>query len=275
MNRSMIQPYFVMSTSKYYKAVVKNIGISHFYSFTQKDLQENNMVAVPDGCMDILFNCSETKPSAELCGSVLEAVNIETDSKATYFGVRFYPGEGYAFDHIQSKDIINHQIPLTDILDAQDLFDRVVTAKNFNQRIDLFMTHYQNSIHKNQTFNEKTSIKHYMLNRIIASQGNIRVYDLAKEMGYSDRYVNKKFIEYYGMSPKNFCKIVRFQSILRSLNYHSLNSETHNLLDLSLKAGYYDQSHMIKDFNQLSKHTPTKYMDLLKESNYMKRLIEI
>ncbi len=272
MKSSLIQPYFVMSNSKYYKSNIKNIGISHFYSFNKDNLSTCDMIAVPDGCIDILFNCNESSPKAEVCGSVLQSFPVIIEKKTTYFGVRFYPGQGYPFKNIALKEIINHQIPLNDILDANELIDQITSCQDFSQQVQFFMNHYIKNLHKSMALNEYMCLKTYMLNRIMESHGQIRIMDLANELGYSERYVNMKFMEFFGLSPKVFCKIIRFQHILNQLNNLPFDSED-TLLNIAIDAGYYDQSHMIKDFKQLSRNSPTKYLQQLKKADYKNRLI--
>lgn len=273
MNSSLIQPYFVMSNSKYYKSVVKDMGISHFYTFNKSNTNPCEMIAVPDGCIDILFKCDKNNPTAEVCGSVLQAQSVITSKDTDYFGVRFYPGQGYAFKDIATNEIINHQIPLNYLLDAEEMITQIASQQNFGEQIKIFMQHYTQSHHKSTMFHTQLSIKKYMVDRIIESHGLIRIKDLASEMGYSERYIHMKFIEFFGLNPKMFCKIIRFQHILNTLNNPLQQGNEDTLLQVALDAGYYDQSHMIKDFRQLAKNTPTKYLDLLKDADYNNRLI--
>ncbi len=53
------QPYFVMNTSQYYKAVVMNYGISHFYAFRRNRTIDSSIFAIPDGSIDIYFCCDK------------------------------------------------------------------------------------------------------------------------------------------------------------------------------------------------------------------------
>lgn len=275
MKNSLIQPYFVMSTFKYYKAVVGYLGISHFYAFVKENIDCHDMIAVPDGCIDILFKCDETAPFAEVCGSVLQAKKVLTNNTSYYFGVRFYPGGGYNYKNIKIGEIIDHQIPLTDVLDSKDMIEKITSTKDFNKQIHIFMEHYIHSLALISTIENKKSMKYYMLNRIITTQGNIKIKDLAIEINYSERYVNMKFIEYYGIRPKVFSRIIRFQHVLNSLNNSKCSLGDESLIQIANEAGYYDQSHMTKDFSLLSSNTPSKYLTLLKKSDYQKRIVKI
>jgi len=274
MNSARIQPYFVMSSFQYYKSVMNYLGISHFYSFTKESIQDYNMIAVPDGCIDILFSCSEKHPIVEVCGSVLVAKKIPLDKHTDYFGVRFYPGSGYLYNNIATKDLIDNQIPITEILEAKEMVEQIITASDFTDRIRIFLNHYTEFISNNQQLTDTRPLKNYLLKRILETRGNVKVSELAEEVGYTKRYIHQKFVEYFGISPKVFCRITRFQSVLTTLNtFNQLTSLDQSLLHVSTNAGYYDQAHMIKDFSLLSQNTPSQYLKLLDQTKYYKRII--
>lgn len=273
MQHAPIQPYFVMSSIQYYKAVMHHLGIAHFYAFTKGSLASMDMTAVPDGCIDILFKCDDKNPSAHVCGSVLQAQHVPMDPNACYFGVRFYPGYGYSYKNLKSSDIINHQISLIDVLDARDLVEKITTTHNFSYQIHYFLDHYTNFLGKNAHILRENIIAEYMLHQIKLTHGNIRIHDLARQLGYSERYINQKFIESLGLSPKTFCKIMRFQYLLNTLHHGWSDHDTGGLINIASHTGYYDQSHMTKDFNQFTTNTPMQYLELLKETDYKKRIV--
>jgi AraC-like DNA-binding protein len=63
------------------------------------------------------------------------------------------------------------------------------------------------------------------------------------------------FSEHIGISPKQYLKIIRFQFAI----FQKQQNANMNLLDVSFKSGYYDQSHFINDFKSLSGLTPKQY----------------
>lgn len=269
---NLIQPYFVMSAAKYYKTVVNNLGISHFYTIPEKAINDKTMMAVPDGCIDILFNCDPNRPFAEVCGSVLEPTKVLTGESARYFGVRFYPGSGYDFKHVKMDEIINNKLPLKDLVNASEMFEKIVTETDFSKQILLFADHYKDFLNKSSLANSPDALKQYMLDRILLTKGQIRIGELSTETGYSERYINRKFHEFFGMRPKVFCKIIRFQHVLNQLKLFESASDS-NFIKIANDAGYYDQAHMYKDFHQFAAHSPGQYLKLLHDSQYASRLI--
>lgn len=80
----------------------------------------------------------------------------------------------------------------------------------------------------------------------------INVRTAAKQLGISERYLHKLSIKHLGMSPKMALKIRRFT---KSLQLNAANS-MFNWAQIALDAGYYDQSHMIDDYQQFVGKSP-------------------
>ncbi len=267
------QPYFVMSTSRYYKAIVMNYGISHFYCFYNENTIENSAFAIPDGCIDIIFCCDEKDPSAYVCGTVLHPEIAYSEKNKYFFGVRFLPGNSIKFKNATMSDFIEAKIPFLDVIEDKDLFEQITSSKDLNYQIKVFMDKYIKSYIDFKTTNKYEDLKKSMMNNIMKTAGQIRVKELADVTGYSVRYINKMFSREFGVSPKIFCKMMRFQYLLTNLNDLKNDMFDTNLTQLAMELGYYDQSHMIKDFQEFTNTTPGEYMHSLKETEYKKRLV--
>ena len=79
-------------------------------------------------------------------------------------------------------------------------------------------------------------------------------------MGYDTgkgRYLERKFREQVGIAPKQLCKIIRFQSALKSL----LNNREDSLTNIATDSSYYDQSHFIKDFKNFTGLNPSEFLE--------------
>jgi AraC-like DNA-binding protein len=267
------QPYFVMATSRYYKAVVMNYGISHFYCFHKDDFIENSIIAVPDGCIDILFCCDEKKPYAYVCGTVLEPKSVMYEKNQYFFGVRFLPGCSLKFKNASMSDFVGQEISFLEVIEDKELFEKITFSRDFNYQIQTFMEKYLKIYERSKEANKFKNLRKFTIDNIMKSAGQIRVSELADVTGYSVRYINKMFSEEFGLAPKIFCKLMRFQYLLTNLNELKKDLFDSNLTQLAAELGYYDQSHMIKDFYEFTNTTPGKYIHNLEETEYEKRLI--
>jgi len=269
------QPYFVMVTSHYYKAVVMNYGISHFYCFQKDDIMGKSVIAIPDGCIDILFCCDDKDPYAHVCGTVLHPTLTHNDKNKYFFGVRFLPGNSFKFKNITMSDLVEQEIPLLEVLEDKDMFDKITSSKDFNYQIQVFLDKYLKFYEYSQMTSKYKDLKKFMMKSIMETAGQIKVNELAEVTGYSARYINKTFSQEFGLSPKVFCKMMRFQYLLSNLNDFEKDMFDSNLAQISTDLGYYDQSHMIKDFYEFTNTTPTKYINSLQEIEYKKRIVII
>jgi AraC-like DNA-binding protein len=75
-------------------------------------------------------------------------------------------------------------------------------------------------------------------------------------IGLSPRRFIQVFSEEVGLTPKLFCRVVRFQDVLR--NIHGESSV--DWADLALACNYFDQAHFIHDFKAFSGISPTTYL---------------
>jgi AraC-like DNA-binding protein len=84
--------------------------------------------------------------------------------------------------------------------------------------------------------------------------GAVRIKELADHSGLSIRQYERRFVTEIGFTPKLFARITRFQMALdkkRMAPDRSWMSVAHQL-------GYFDQMHMIRDFQSLSGSTPSE-----------------
>jgi AraC-like DNA-binding protein len=89
------------------------------------------------------------------------------------------------------------------------------------------------------------------------SHGQARVEPLMSETGWSRRYVTERFRRQLGVSPKAYARLLRFE------HANSLLAEKRpgrTIADVAVEAGYYDQSHLTRDFLALGGVTPGSFL---------------
>ena len=93
------------------------------------------------------------------------------------------------------------------------------------------------------------------IERIKDSSGIIKVKDIYSSLKVSKSKLEQHFNREIGLTPKEFCKIEKINSFINMYK----NNEDQNLTELTYKCGYYDQSHLIKDFKYFLETSPKKY----------------
>lgn len=89
----------------------------------------------------------------------------------------------------------------------------------------------------------------------IVGASNIAMADLTAKIGYSQKHFISMFTKQVGVTPKSYLRIMRFQETVRSIDA-TLNPDWS---EIALAAGFYDQSHFIRDFKHFSGFTPDDY----------------
>lgn len=91
--------------------------------------------------------------------------------------------------------------------------------------------------------------------------GGVAVQALAREVGLSPRRLHELFLREVGLPAKRLARVLRFRRALDQL----ATAPSVDLAELARAAGYYDQSHLYRDFRELAAMTPTAYLSALGE----------
>jgi methylphosphotriester-DNA--protein-cysteine methyltransferase len=79
---------------------------------------------------------------------------------------------------------------------------------------------------------------------------------LAGQLRVSRQFLTRQFGEQVGLSPKQMGRIMRFNALHKQI----ARQGRLNWLDLVYQFGYYDQAHLIKDFQAFTGGSPTDYL---------------
>lgn len=254
-----IQPYFRICTHKNYQArYVNRDGISHFYTFTLEDAALA-MSVVPDGSIDIIIKLDDNKPEAWVCGSLREISRTFMQQGCSYFGVRYQIGVVPSFLDLTPKDIIDQTIALQSIFNqGVSLIDVISSCDNFEQQIKSFYLVCDRPKALIQVPELSQKLFHLMLN----FRGNVTIPELCNHSGYSARTVRNSFKDYYGLSPKAFNMMLRYQQVLEKL----MQNEDECLINLATDMGYSDQSHFSREFKRYNGQSPKEFQNTVKQS---------
>lgn len=87
--------------------------------------------------------------------------------------------------------------------------------------------------------------------RMRSASGQVRVTELAGEVGWSRRHLGERFRAELGLAPKQAARVLRFERAGRLLRQgHS------DLASLAVDCGYYDQAHLTNEWRALAGCTP-------------------
>ncbi|MEQ1762254.1 MAG: helix-turn-helix domain-containing protein [Pyrinomonadaceae bacterium] len=221
---------------------------------------------LPDGCPEIVFNLAdrfqriptygdvETQASAIVSGQIRSRLLIRPTGRVSLFGVRFRPNAAMGFLGVAMSSLTDQVVPLSDVIGglSGELESRIGETANFEERVAIV-----ESALGSRRSNGDASIVAGLTEMITESGGRMSVMELVDRSGVGERRIERMFDKYVGVSPKVFSRIVRFRSVVRSIEA----ADSFGLLDTALSFGYFDQSHMIHEFNEFAGTSPRGYFE--------------
>lgn len=246
---------------------------------------ESNLIdpirVIPYGCVQFTLylgekiksigsnNDSSYKDQAVVTGQISSFFDVVPQGKIRLITIVFNPFGAKPFFDFPITEIKNNIIPIRDINNNEwlDLENRLSDLKDNKEIVDCLEENLLKKLGKNNLFNSYLSVNY---NRVLSaiksienSNGNINIKELSSIVCLSDKQFNRIFADYVGINPKNFLRIVRYQSVLLKLQNSNFSKyKDIDLLDLVYDFGYYDQSHLINNFKEFTGYTPKEYINL-------------
>jgi AraC-like DNA-binding protein len=90
------------------------------------------------------------------------------------------------------------------------------------------------------------------------TSGKLDVGNLALELGWSHKHLIAQFRDQLGTAPKRLGRVLRFQRTIERIG--ALDAP--RWVELAFDCGYFDQSHMIREFREFAGCTPEEFVGL-------------
>jgi AraC-like DNA-binding protein len=84
---------------------------------------------------------------------------------------------------------------------------------------------------------------------------------VATHLKISRRYLEKKFLEKVGVSPKFYARIKRFGNLSNKIA-HNIKIDWQEIV---MEYGFHDQSHLVKEFIEFNQMNPSQYHSVHRE----------
>ncbi|KAF2333259.1 helix-turn-helix domain-containing protein [Flavobacterium daemonense] len=238
------------------QSLLPDDSISHFvHSFWMVENETGNDVLgtiLPNGMVDMTImkvNSETWEMSIRGLDTVPSQVTIDKDVKIFSVGFKLWAVEYLFGDSI--KDVLNGGKTIPNDFWNFEKID-IETLDNFQnkvtQKINAFST---------KPIDDR---KKKLFELIYSSHGTISVKELSEKVFWSSRQINRYFNQQFGISLKEYCKILRFGSSFKDLSEGKLFPELN----------FTDQNHFIKEIKkysgvtpkELSKNTDERFMDI-------------
>jgi AraC-like DNA-binding protein len=218
---------------------------------------------LPEGTLELVINLDDDElriygdagvrrhSGALVSGAYHAHFGIDTREHASVIGVHFRPGGAWPFLGVPPGELADVHVDLADLWGpraASELRDRLCAASTAARRFGLLERALAGRL-------ARARRGHPAVPPAIAalSGGDVRVADVAADLGISSRRLTDVFTAEAGIAPKAFARIARFRRTLACAQ----RTPGRDWARLAAACGYCDQSHLIRDFVAIAGDSPT------------------
>jgi AraC-like DNA-binding protein len=232
----------------------------------EKQIYPEKQRIVPDGCMEMIFHYGDLykqyladgsfiiQPKCFVFGQVTQPLEVEPTGETGIFAVRFSPNGFVPFTEFPIHKMENKALPLIELFgeEVNVLENRVLKASSNEERVKIVEAFFTKLISDSRVIDRITKSS---VTLILELKGQLTIDELSDNLSVNKRKLERKFASVIGVSPKQLSKMVRIQSVLKSL----LENNFSNLTDVAYENNFYDQAHFIKEFKEFTGVSPKDF----------------
>lgn len=141
---------------------------------------------------------------------------------------------------------------------AGELRERLVDARGWPERFRLVEEFLMRGERPDPGADDEVVRAWRLLHR---TGGAARVEDLAREVGWSARYLRRRFRAQVGLSPRAAGRVIRFDRARMRLRERLGDGRKPCLAEVAHGCGYADQPHFTREFRELTGLSPLRYLE--------------
>jgi AraC-like DNA-binding protein len=211
---------------------------------------------LPTATTELVFSVDANgRASSGVSGARSEPLVLDTSTPFSVIAVHFKPGGGFPFFGVPSSDLRNQGVTLdlvwgrlaTNVRDR--LWEETAADNRFKVLEEALLTRAR------ARFDHHPAVR-YALESFERSNGRRPVGDVIQRIGLSARRFGDVFLSEVGLSPKTFCRIRRFNEVLKRIEHDT----SVDWSAVALSCGYFDQAHFNHDFRACAGVTPSAYL---------------
>src|SRR5258705_1913302 len=255
--------------------------VDHFWLFDGGQTPRKERI-VPSGTIELVINLRDDEirihdrerseqltrfPGAVLSGTYSSIFVVDAMQHESMLGVHFKPGGAFPFLGTLANELTDAHADLADLWGRSglELRERLCVVSTHRERFQIMEEVLTDRLRRSRKGHLAVAIA---LNGFGPYGTRASVRDIAQAVGIWQRRFSKVFAAQVGLTPKVFCRVLRFQRV-RTL---AGQIEKHDWAWIASTCGYFDQSHLINDFQEFSGFSPTEYLRRLRQHQQDSRL---
>lgn len=241
--------------------------LNSIWRLSETELCQRKEIILPKGTVEIIFNFSEKihynnpslQVSKELPPVFVNGINFKPfelikTGRQEFLGIQLNNIGLRLLFNISTKELNNCVYDGKEICPQLDLLaNELINNQSFSQQVKTILVWIR----------KKVSIKHlqHSISRVQKLMSyhcfqNLTVKKLSEDICLSDRHLRRFSQDWLGMCTEEFIRYGKYLHCLQRLHQSKIP-----LTEIGLSAGYYDQSHFIREFKSYTHLTPKQYQD--------------
>lgn len=215
---------------------------------------------VPDAAVRLVFDLGTRRGAVDVAGPSAVPVLLRLGEATANLTVTLRPGAAGALLGIPASAIRDRCVPLEEIWpDAvEPLADRFAAAPDDPSCWQIVRSVLEDRGARERTVDRRRARR---AQRVLAAGGKVR--DAAAALGVGERRLQQIFETEVGLSPREYRRLARLSSCLRSLR----GQERPRWSRLAADHGFFDQAHLSNEFVAIVGLTPTELLECISGSS--------
>jgi AraC-like DNA-binding protein len=216
---------------------------------------------LPDGCVEVVVSFADpvrasfgrggARWTRFIVGQLERPLRIRYTGRAELLGMRLHPAASRTFIPAPQSALANRVVPLTAA--APELEAILARESGSAGSIPARLARLRRRLSEFALSRDRSDPA---VRRVVddarASGAAVRIGEAARRVGLSPRQLERRFLREVGLSPKRWCRVMRFQGA-----FADCFADAHpDWADLAQRHGYADQAHLVRDFVEFSGVSP-------------------
>jgi AraC-like DNA-binding protein len=226
---------------------------------------------LPSGTLELVINLSDDEiriydakrpdrcrqyPGAVVSGPYRDFFLIDPLQHASIIGVHFRPGRAFPVLGVPASELADAHVDLETLWGstAAELRERLCAAATPADRFAVLEDALLGRLRRPPRRHSAIPVA---LDAFERADAAVTVRDLARRVGLSQRRFIQLFTAEVGLTPKLYGRVRRFQRARELVR----NAAAPDWAAVAVACGFFDQSHLIRDFGEFSGLSPVAYLN--------------
>lgn len=246
---------------------IEKIFVKSIWRLTEKELTSRREIILPKGTVEIIFNFADDifylnhtlhlpkiLPVVFVNGINFKPVELIKTGNQDFLGIQLNGIGLRLLFNISVKEFNDNIYEGSEIhLSLKLLADKLYCCRTFSQQTEIIRAWLRRQ--------SPSMSCHYAIHRAqrllsLINGNNLSIKKISEEICLSSRQLRRFSIDWLGMNTEELSQYSKYLACL-----YAIHQAKNTLTNIGLEAGYYDQSHFIREFKSYTNMTPKQYGD--------------